>query len=318
MADPKIKIKRSSVAGKIPTPDQVPLGELALNTYDGKLFASKNVGIGTTVIAVNPWSVGVGTDTYNTYFTAGSVGIGTTLPTSNLHVIGDARITGILTIGQGSITLDGSTNFLGLGTATPTGDENSLSLFSRPSDPPGETSFRISGPLHKIIFQGLDVGLLNGTYTSGRYGLSASNTLSFFTSSSEKATITSGGNVGIASTLPTSKLDVAGDVKVSGVVTATSFVGNGSGLTGIPKDFTTYTAGIATSKSVGINTTNLDDSDLTGIGNSFQGLYIGNGMIIVDNVLNGNHYIGTNFNGLMAGPVTINGSLTIDGNYVVV
>jgi len=80
----------------------------------------------------------------------------------------------------------------------------------------------------------------------------------------------------------------------------------------------TYTAGIATAKSVGVNTTNLDDSDLTGIGNSFQGLYIGNGMLIVDNQLNGNHYIGTNFNGLMAGPVTINGTLTIDGNYVVV
>lgn len=80
----------------------------------------------------------------------------------------------------------------------------------------------------------------------------------------------------------------------------------------------TYNAGIATAKSVGVNTTNLDNSNLTGAGNSFQGLYVSNGMIIVDNVLNGNHYIGTNFNGLMAGPVTIGGTLTIDGNYVVV
>lgn len=80
----------------------------------------------------------------------------------------------------------------------------------------------------------------------------------------------------------------------------------------------TYTAGIATSKSVGINTSTLDDSDLTGIGNSFQGLYVSNGMIIVDNVLSGDHYIGTNFNGLMAGPVTVTGTLTVDGNYVVV
>jgi len=82
--------------------------------------------------------------------------------------------------------------------------------------------------------------------------------------------------------------------------------------------FATYIAGIATASSVGVNTTNLDDPDLTGIGNSFKGLYIGNGMLIVDNQLNGNHYIGTNFNGLMAGPVTINGTLTVDGNYVVV
>ena len=47
-------------------------------------------------------------------------------------------------------------------------------------------------------------------------------------------------------------------------------------------------------------------------------LYIGNGMMVVDNELNGNHYIGTSYNGLMAGPVTINGVLTVDGNYVVV
>ena len=47
MSDPKIRIKRSSVQGKIPTPEQLPIGELALNTYDGILFSSKNVGVGT-------------------------------------------------------------------------------------------------------------------------------------------------------------------------------------------------------------------------------------------------------------------------------
>ena len=107
MADPKIKIKRSAVEGKIPTPDQVPLGEIALNTYDGKLFASQNVGIGTTVFVVNPWSVGTGTNTYNTYFTDGSVGIGTNNPTSKLSVVGDGNFTGVVTAtsfsGDGSL-----------------------------------------------------------------------------------------------------------------------------------------------------------------------------------------------------------------------
>ena len=56
----------------------------------------------------------------------------------------------------------------------------------------------------------------------------------------------------------------------------------------------------------------------TSTSNRFQGLYISNGMMITDNTLNGNHYIGTAFNGLMAGPVNIEGTLTIDGNYVVV
>jgi len=76
-------------------------------------------------------------------------------------------------------------------------------------------------------------------------------------------------------------------------------------------------SGIHTNSNVGIKTTAFP-TEMVGAGNSFQGMYISNGMIVVDNKLNGNHYISTNFNGLMAGPVTVNGVLTVDGNYVVV
>ena len=83
--------------------------------------------------------------------------------------------------------------------------------------------------------------------------------------------------------------------------------------------FTTAITGIQTSsQTVGIGTTNVDDPDLQGIGNSARGLYVSNGMIIMDNVVSGNHYIGTNFNGMMVGPVNIEGTISIDGNYVVV
>ena len=57
---------------------------------------------------------------------------------------------------------------------------------------------------------------------------------------------------------------------------------------------------------------------LQGIGNTFQGLYVSNGMVVFDNTLNGNHYIGTYMNGVMGGPVTVNGILTVDGNWAVV
>lgn len=90
-----------------------------------------------------------------------------------------------------------------------------------------------------------------------------------------------------------------------------------SGNVGGGGTWRTVDAGIHTTKSVGVNTSDLGDS-ITGVGNSFQGMYISNGMIVNDNALNGNHYIGTAFNGLMAGPVNINGVLTVDGNYVVV
>ena len=83
--------------------------------------------------------------------------------------------------------------------------------------------------------------------------------------------------------------------------------------------FTTAITGIQTSsQTVGIGTTNVDDPDLQGIGNSARGLYVSNGMILYDNAINGNHYIGTSMNGLMAGPVSVNGVLNVDGNFIVV
>ena len=124
----------------------------------------------------------------------------------------------------------------------------------------------------------------------------------------------------------------SGGVQIGAGITQLNFVGAGntfavngttvdvsiSGNSGAGGTWSSYTAGIATTKSIGINTNNLDDNDLVSVGNSFQGLYISNGMMITDNSLHGNHYIGTAFNGLMAGPVTIHGTLTVDGNYVVV
>ena len=44
-----IKIKRSSVAGKVPTTGDLDLGELALNTYDGKLYTKKDNGTASVV-----------------------------------------------------------------------------------------------------------------------------------------------------------------------------------------------------------------------------------------------------------------------------
>tara|TARA_B100001029_G_C15060663_1_gene458173 strand:- start:554 stop:3781 length:3228 start_codon:yes stop_codon:yes gene_type:complete len=66
MADPIIKFKRSAVAGKKPTIEQLPLGELAINTYDGKLFLRQDtggVGIATRVV-----EIGTGTTAGKTFF----------------------------------------------------------------------------------------------------------------------------------------------------------------------------------------------------------------------------------------------------------
>ena len=128
--------------------------------------------------------------------------------------------------------------------------------------------------------------------------------------------IQSGGlNVAVGVLTALNFIGAGNTFKVSGNTVDISIQGGGGG----GGAFTTSVTGVQTSSVVvGIGTTTTDDADLQGIGNTAKGLYISNGMIVHDNVLNGNHYIGTSMNGLMAGPVTIDGNLEIDGNYVIV
>ena len=44
-----IKIKRSAVPAKVPTTGDLDLGELALNTYEGKLYIKKDNGTASIV-----------------------------------------------------------------------------------------------------------------------------------------------------------------------------------------------------------------------------------------------------------------------------
>jgi hypothetical protein len=44
-----IKLKRSAVANKVPTTGDLNLGELAINTYDGKLYLKKDSGTASIV-----------------------------------------------------------------------------------------------------------------------------------------------------------------------------------------------------------------------------------------------------------------------------
>ena len=192
-------------------------------------------------------------------------------------------------------------------------------------------TFSAAPPLNSLIqvrhigFAGASTGDVTGFY--GRTGnVTLSNVddieVNNVTAGIVTATLFSGASeVGIQS----------GGVQIGAGITQLNFVGLGntfavngttldisiSGNTGAGGTWGHNNAGIHTTKSVGINTTGISDA-VSGIGNSFQGIYVSNGMYMHDNTLNGNHYIGTAFNGLMAGPVIINGVLSIDGNYVVV
>ena len=154
----------------------------------------------------------------------------------------------------------------------------------------------------------------------------------------------SGGNVGIGSTLPSSMLDVGGDGKFTGVVTATSFSGSGANLTSLPagqltgalpaisganltnlnipvnSEWSFGSTGITTTKNLGVNTTTVDNYETVGAANSFRGIYIGDGSLIFNARLDNpnGYYIGTGRNALNAGPITLGSTMTLDGAWVIV
>ena len=104
MANPKIKIKRSSVAGKVPHyPNTLDLGEFAINTADGKVFIAAGVhgvGVGTTVREVglsteNVLAQTLVVDGQSTFSHANFVGVTTIVSLkANIHSTGVSTISG--------------------------------------------------------------------------------------------------------------------------------------------------------------------------------------------------------------------------------
>lgn len=47
-----VRFKKSSVPGKVPSPSDLSLGEIAVNTFDGKLFTKKQQGAIQKVIEI--------------------------------------------------------------------------------------------------------------------------------------------------------------------------------------------------------------------------------------------------------------------------
>ena len=112
MAAPTIKIKRSAVSGNAPTTAQLELGELALNTYDGKLFTEINTGSPSIVeIGSNLSTLSVsGTAAFAgaANFSGGLVAGGLTYPTSD-----GSNNQSLVTNGSGTLswsTIAGGTN----------------------------------------------------------------------------------------------------------------------------------------------------------------------------------------------------------------
>lgn len=103
MATP-FRFKRSAVQDKRPEISDLLLGEIALNTYDGRLFG-RRTGTGSTVTLLTPWSERLGAAAI---YYENNVAIGATNPEGRkLYVDGNVEITGITTFGS-DVTFSGT------------------------------------------------------------------------------------------------------------------------------------------------------------------------------------------------------------------
>ena len=225
-----------------------------------------------------------------------------------------------------TFTADGSTTTFTLSRAVVNNDNILVALdgvIQYPSDSQNTRSYNVSGtgsnsltfasaPVNGTVIHVRHIGFA-GAVTNGVTGLFGRTGNVVLTDSDPIVGIQSG-SVAIGTVRTLNFVGAGNTFKKTGNTIDISIAGGGGSSA-----FTTSVTGIQTAAAiVGIGTTTTDDADLQGIGNSARGLYVSNGMILYDNAINGSHYIGTSMNGLMAGPVRVDGVLSVDGNFVVV
>jgi hypothetical protein len=95
-----IELKRSSVPGKVPATTELALGELAINTYDGKLYLKKNTNGTETIVDIS----GGG----------GNINTGTFATTGSNNFIGNQTITGYVQGNVSALTISSNTASINL------------------------------------------------------------------------------------------------------------------------------------------------------------------------------------------------------------
>ena len=204
-------------------------------------------------------------------YTSKSVGIGTTNPLEKLTVGGNVFAKELIGIGtRPTFPLHIRSN---PGAAEP-------SVVVSPFSTVRPAAIRLTNGSESNFILGLQDSSGNGDLSSfpaysGVVGLSSNNPLIFVTNSIEGFRLSEDGNFGLNRNAPTSKLDVFGDAKISGVITATSFIGSGVGLTGVVANYTN-TAGVATYSGVSGVSSSIDITNTNGLTTIYYPTFVEN------------------------------------------
>ena len=210
----------------------------ANNIQVGSLVALGNVAAGASILAVNDVigssfkRIGGSANEFlkgdGSVDTLTNVGIGTSAGVEALVVNGDARILGVLTVGSASITIDGDNETISVGNTVSVGNTSihvgSGVTISEEAIYVG-SGITISSVTNQIFIQGEEV---IDRWKIGAVGISTTN------------------EVGIGTTAVSDyQLNVLGNSRFTGIVSATYLFGDGSGITNIGTGDTSGLAPIA-------------------------------------------------------------------------
>jgi hypothetical protein len=214
-----VKLKRTSVQGRIPSIANLELGELAINTHDGRIFFEKDDG----TLSIQEILT---TNSQN----SGSFNLTGAISASSLSISGDSFIGGNLTLG-GNITIgDASTDSV---TVT--------AQFSGSLIPDGNEIYDLGSAAKKW----------NNTYTKNL--ITTNITATSFTGSIAATNGIISGSSQLTSSFDSRYLNVTGEGNISGSFTG-SFNGDGSGLTGLSvEQVATVTSSFDNLSSISVN-----------------------------------------------------------------
>jgi len=152
----------------------------------------------------------------NIFTENGNVGVGTTVPNTNLEVVGGVQVSATVTA---NIFAGAGTGLTGTAASLTAGDSNQLGGLAAASYATANASFLTEGTLPMARLSGT-LPALNGSLLTNLPG--SSGTLSGLVQSTEVGTsYINGGNVGIGTAIPAALLDVRGNTIVSGNISAT-------------------------------------------------------------------------------------------------
>lgn len=210
-----IVLKRSALPGKVPDTASLNLGEIAINTYDGKLFVKRsgNVDSIQTILTTDSTTTGSITLTQTGSF-------GELIVTKDANIQRDLFVTrDIITIGD--IDAGGDLSGSGLQINDTLNINHNILSFSGSAGLTGSVS-------------------LDGNLTV----LGAVNARQFNINIISSSVIYQSGSTKFGDTIDdihefTGSVSISGSLNLTGSITATSFIGDGSGLTNLQIDLST-------------------------------------------------------------------------------